>query len=102
MCIRRASLPCQHEMRLDVFLKLSRLEPRRTVAQQMCEGGAVKLNGARAKSSREVREGDVLSIRNRRRTITVRVLKIPTRPPSKSEAPSLYETLMQELLDDQI
>jgi ribosomal 50S subunit-recycling heat shock protein len=89
-------------MRLDVFLKLSRLEPRRTIAQQMCEGGAVKLNGVRAKSSREVREGDLLSIRNRGRIITVRVLRIPLRPPRKSEAASLYETLMQERLDDQL
>jgi ribosomal 50S subunit-recycling heat shock protein len=77
-------------MRLDVFLKLSRLEPRRSVAQQLCESGAVTLNGTRAKSSREVRVGDLLAIRSRRQA-TVRVVRIPSRPPSKKEAPSLYE-----------
>ncbi len=83
-------------MRLDVFLKLSRLVPRRTQAQEMCEAGAVKLNGSRAKSSREVREGDVISIRGRERVSTVRVVKVPAKPPSKREAASLYEPISVE------
>jgi len=83
-------------MRLDVFLKQSRLEPRRSVAQRLCEGGAVKVNGMRAKSAREVREGDLLTVRLRTRICTVRVLKIPSKPPSKAEAPSLYETITIE------
>lgn len=80
-------------MRLDIFLKLSRLVPRRTLAQEMCEAGAVKVNGLRAKSAHEVRERDLLSIRQRGRMTTVRVLKVPSKPPSKREAPSLYETM---------
>jgi ribosomal 50S subunit-recycling heat shock protein len=83
-------------MRLDVFLKLSRLEPRRTVAQQLCEGGLVKLNGARAKSSREVKAGDLISIRNRSRMTTVRITQVPLKPPSKSDAKSLYEEVSVE------
>ena len=61
-----------------------------------CEAGAVKLNGSRAKSSREVREGDVLSIRGHERVTTVRVVKVPTKPPSKREAASLYELISVE------
>jgi len=79
-------------MRLDIFLKLSRLVPRRTLAQQMCEAGAIKLNGARAKSAREVRIGDLIAIRQRGRITTVRVLDIPLKPPSKAQASSIYET----------
>ena len=86
-------------MRLDVFLKQSRLVLRRTLAQEMCEAGAVKLNGARAKSSREVKVGDLLSIRQRGRITTVRVCEVPTRPPSKAQAASLYEAVSTESYD---
>jgi ribosomal 50S subunit-recycling heat shock protein len=81
------------EMRLDVYLKLSRLVPRRTLAQQMCEAGAVTVNGARAKSSRDVHAGDELALRQRGRVTTVRVLDVPEKPPSKAQAASLYETV---------
>ena len=83
-------------MRLDIFLKQSRLVPRRTLAQEMCEAGAVKVNGLRAKSAREVREGDLLSIRQRGRLTTARVIKVPLKPPSKQDAHSLYETISVE------
>lgn len=80
-------------MRLDIFLKQSRLVPRRTLAQQMCEAGAVTLNGAPAKSAREVRAGDTIALRQRGRITTARILDVPARPPSKAEASSLYEIL---------
>jgi len=83
-------------MRLDIFLKLSRLVPRRTLAQQMCEAGAVKLNGANAKSAREVRAGDEIVIRQRGRITTVRVVAVPAKPPPKAQAASLYETVSVE------
>ena len=86
-------------MRLDLFLKFSRLVPRRTLAQEMCEAGTVKINGQRAKSSRETREGDLLTIRSRGRLTTVRVLKVPEKPPSKAQAASLYETISVETYD---
>ncbi len=89
-------------MRLDIFLKLSRLIPRRTLAQQMCEAGAVKLNDAKAKSSREVRLGDTISAKQRGRVTTVRVLEIPLRPPSKAQAATLYELLSVENYEDEI
>jgi len=80
-------------MRLDLFLKLSRLVPRRTLAQQMCEAGAVRLNGTPAKSAREVRIGDEIAIRQRGRITTVRVVDVPLRPPPKAQAAALYETI---------
>lgn len=83
-------------MRLDLFLKQSRLVVRRTVAQEMCDAGAVTLNGTRAKSGRSVAVGDTLTIRQRGRRTTVRIAAIPLRPPSKSEAPELYEVLSVE------
>ncbi|HKS40379.1 MAG TPA: RNA-binding S4 domain-containing protein [Blastocatellia bacterium] len=86
-------------MRLDIFLKLSRLVPRRTLAQQMCEAGAVRLNGSPAKSAREVRAGDQIAIRQRGRITTVRVITVPAKPPSKAQAASLYETIGVETYD---
>jgi ribosomal 50S subunit-recycling heat shock protein len=81
-------------MRLDLFLKASRLCPRRSVAQELCEAGSVLLNGAGAKQSREVRAGDKLTLRRRDQWLTVRVLSVPTsRQTSRSEASTLYEIL---------
>lgn len=86
-------------MRLDVFLKISRLVPRRTVAQELCEAGAVRVNGAQAKSAREVRVGDEIAIRQRGRITTVRVTEVPLKAPSKAQAASLYETISVESYD---
>ncbi|MEA2172514.1 MAG: hypothetical protein QOD00_106 [Blastocatellia bacterium] len=81
-------------MRLDLFLKASRLCPRRSVAQELCEAGAVLVNGAPAKQAREVRVGDALRLRRRDQWLTVRVLSVPTsRQTSRSEAATLYEIL---------
>lgn len=78
-------------MRLDLFLKYSRLVPRRPVAQEMCDAGAVTLNGHQAKSGKSVSVGDSVSIKYRGRQTTVRVLIVPARPPSKADAAGLYE-----------
>ncbi|HEX8089649.1 MAG TPA: S4 domain-containing protein [Blastocatellia bacterium] len=86
-------------MRLDIFLKLSRLVPRRTLAQQMCEAGAVKLNGTAAKSAREVHAGDQIAIRQRGRITTVRVLDVPAKPPAKAQAALLFQTVSVESYD---
>ncbi len=60
-------------MRLDKYLKLSRLIKRRTVAQEMAEIGAVRLNERQCKSAAEVRVGDILEIAYPRRVLSVRV-----------------------------
>ena len=61
-------------MRLDKFLKLARLIKRRTVAQEMIELGAVRLNGRECKSSSEVREEDTIEIAYINRVLKVKVL----------------------------
>ncbi|MCR5336810.1 MAG: RNA-binding S4 domain-containing protein [Synergistes sp.] len=61
-------------MRLDKFLKLSRLVKRRTAAQEMAEIGAVRINGRVCKQSSEVRENDTIEIAYPRHILTVKVL----------------------------
>ena len=78
-----------------MFLKVSRLAPRRSAAQALCEAGAVMLNGLRAKSSREVRAGDEITIRFNERIITARVALVPSKPPPKAVASTLY-TILEE------
>jgi ribosomal 50S subunit-recycling heat shock protein len=80
-------------MRLDLFLKVSRLVPRRSLAQEMCQAGAVRVNGARAKSAREVRAGDLIAIRQRGRLTTARVIEVPVKQVSRAQASSLYEII---------
>ena len=81
-------------MRLDLFLRASRLVLRRTVAQELCEAGAVTVNGAAARASRAMREGDEVTIRRRGRALTVRVLSLPqAKQVSRHDAPSLYEVV---------
>jgi ribosomal 50S subunit-recycling heat shock protein len=81
-------------MRLDLFLKASRLVIRRTVAQAMCDAGAIWVNGAAAKSSRAVKTGDELKIARADRTLTVRILSVPaTKQMSKQSAGELYEVI---------
>jgi ribosomal 50S subunit-recycling heat shock protein len=81
-------------MRIDLFLKASRLCLRRSVAQELCDAGAVEVNGAPAKSSRAVREGDEITLSRRHRITRVRVLSLPaTKQVARHEASSLYEIL---------
>jgi ribosomal 50S subunit-recycling heat shock protein len=81
-------------VRLDLFLKSSRLILRRSLAQDFCDAGRVKLNGANAKSSKEVKVGDVIEIRKGDKRTTVKVLAVPTRKQvSKEEAGLLVEPI---------
>ena len=81
-------------MRLDLFLKASRLSSRRAVAQALCDVGAISVNGVRAKSARALRVGDEITLRRRNHLLTVRVLAVPTtRQTSRTEATGLFEVL---------
>lgn len=82
-------------MRLDKFLKVSRIIKRRTLAKEVCDQGRVFLNGQPAKASSPIRPGDVLSIRFGQKELTVRVLEIKENP-SKEEAGSLYEIVEEK------
>jgi ribosomal 50S subunit-recycling heat shock protein len=89
-------------MRLDQYLRASRLVLRRTVAQELCEAGAVTVNGAAARSSRAVREGDEITVRRRTSALTVRVRTIPqAKQVSRADAPSLYEIVSDIELKDE-
>lgn len=89
-------------MRLDLFLKASRLVPRRTIAQALCDAGAVTIGGVPVRSSRAVRDGDEISIRRHTRTLTVRVLGVPTtKQVAKAEATSLYEVVREEIAEEE-
>lgn len=61
-------------MRIDKYLKFSRLIKRRTVAQEMSEIGAVRINKRQCKPSSEVREGDMVEVAYPRRILTVKVV----------------------------
>ncbi len=81
-------------MRLDLFLKASRLCSRRAVAQELCDAGAVSVNDAPAKSSRVVRINDEVMLRRRGQVLRFRVAMLPsTRQLARSEASQLYEIL---------
>lgn len=79
-------------MRLDKYLKVSRLIKRRTVANEACDAQRVWVNGKPARASYEVRMGDVIEIRFGQKTLKVEVLAV-SETAQKAEAPSLYREL---------
>ena len=81
-------------MRLDKFLKASRLIKRRTVAKEICDANRVRINGRSAKAGSEVQMGDVLEVRYGHQTMEVRVLKLMENP-RKEAAGELYEVISQ-------
>ena len=90
-------------MRLDLFLKASRVCSRRTVAQELCEAGRVSVNGTMAKSSHAVKVGDEITVTRRDKIIRVRVLSLPnTRQTSRKDATTLYELLSEEPVEDTV
>jgi ribosomal 50S subunit-recycling heat shock protein len=79
-------------MRLDQFLKSTRLVLRRSQAQNICEAGAVEVNGKTAKSAKAVQVGDVITVRTEKRMFSVKVLAIPnSKQTSRKEASTFYE-----------
>lgn len=88
-------------MRLDIFLKLSRLIPRRTLAQEFCDKGLISVNGTPAKAAKEVKPGDKIEIRRRNTITAVKVLSVPDRKQlSKTEAGEIFEIVSTETLAD--
>lgn len=79
-------------MRLDKFLKISRIIKRRTVANDACDGEHVSVNGKRAKASYDVKTGDIIEISFGQKTLKVRVLEIKEHT-LKGDASSLYEVI---------
>jgi ribosomal 50S subunit-recycling heat shock protein len=88
-------------MRLDLFLKASRLCSRRTIAQKICEAGRVAVNRSSAKSSHAVKSGDEIQITSHNKITKIRVLSVPdARQISRKDANTLYEVVSEEAIDD--
>ncbi|MBO5363906.1 MAG: RNA-binding S4 domain-containing protein [Clostridia bacterium] len=79
-------------MRLDKYLKVSRLIKRRTIANEACDGGRVSVNGKVARASYDVKEGDILTIDFGSRPVTVRVLEVKETA-YKDVAKTMYEAI---------
>ncbi|SHH51800.1 RNA-binding S4 domain-containing protein [Tepidibacter thalassicus] len=79
-------------MRLDKYLKVSRLIKRRTVAKEACDKGIISINGKVAKSSSQVNEGDVIEIKFGEKVNKYKVLEIKEHV-LKNEAKQMYEVL---------
>ncbi len=82
-------------MRLDKYLKVSRLIKRRTLANEVADAGRVLVNGKAAKASYAVKEGDVIEITFGNRPVKVRVLTV-AEPKGKEVARELFEVIEGE------
>lgn len=80
-------------MRLDKFLKVSRLIKRRAVANDACDNGHVQANGKTAKASYDVKIGDVIEIRFGQRTLKVEVTALNEHA-QKADAGTLYREVL--------
>ena len=80
-------------MRLDKYLKVSRLIKRRTVANEACDGERVSVNGRQVKASYQVKVGDVIEIAFGQRTLKVEVTEI-NETANKANAPAMYKELV--------
>lgn len=82
-------------MRLDKYLKVSRLIKRRSVANEACDAGRVLVNDRPQRASYEVRVGDKIAIRFGERTVAVEVLAI-SETAGKADAPAMYRQIAGE------
>lgn len=79
-------------MRLDKYLKVSRIIKRRTVANDACDADHVTVNGRGAKASYEVKEGDIIEVRFGERALKVKVTDVREHA-LKADAASMYEVI---------
>ncbi|WP_243388449.1 RNA-binding S4 domain-containing protein [Bacillus kexueae] len=82
-------------MRLDKFLKVSRLIKRRTLAKEVADQGRITINGVVAKASSNVKVGDELSIQFGQKILTVKIESLQESA-KKEEAASLYKVVKEE------
>ena len=80
-------------MRLDKFLKVSRLIKRRTVANKVSDQGRIYVNGVIAKPAKQLKEGDIITIVQADSEIMVKIVRVPLNNVSVQEAPTLYELI---------
>ncbi|HEY5576046.1 MAG TPA: RNA-binding S4 domain-containing protein [Clostridiaceae bacterium] len=82
-------------MRLDKYLKVSRIIKRRTVAKEACESGRVSINGKVAKPGTDLKEGDIIEIRFASKKLAAKILNISEHV-RKENAQTMYEILSGE------
>ncbi len=82
-------------MRLDKFLKISRLVKRRPVANELCDAGNVKIDQRTAKASAEVSVGQTLTLQFGNRTVVVEILDVPEKAVPAQSASKLYRILSE-------
>ncbi len=82
-------------MRLDKYLKVSRIIKRRTVAKEICESGRVSINLKVAKASTDIKEGDIIEIRFANNSLKAEVLKLSEHV-KKEDARLMYEIIEGE------
>ncbi|WP_027632565.1 RNA-binding S4 domain-containing protein [Clostridium hydrogeniformans] len=82
-------------MRLDKYLKVSRIIKRRTVAKEACESGRVSINGKVAKAGTDVKEGDTIEIAFASKYLKAKIINIAEHV-RKEDANSMYEILQGE------
>lgn len=86
-------------MRLDKFLKVSRLIKRRTLAKEVSDQGRITINGVVGKASSTVKVGDELSIRFGQKRVTVKIERLQETT-KKEEAASMYSVVKEEKVGD--
>lgn len=100
LCIHRIGcigycLLSGYTMRLDKFLKVSRLIKRRSVAKEASDGAKVKVNGKTAKPACDVKEGDIIEITFGNRTVGVEVVSVAEHA-LKADASSMYRVIEEK------
>lgn len=85
-------------MRLDKYLKVSRIIKRRTLAKDICDQGRVSINGQAAKAASTVKVGDTLTIRFGTKELSARILELKENP-RKEEADGLYEIIGEKRIE---
>ena len=90
-------------MRLDLFLKASRLVTRRSVAKELCHAGRIRVNDLIARASKEIKIGDVVELRRGTRVTKVRIADIPaSKQVRRDEAASLFEIVEDSRVNDDL
>lgn len=86
-------------MRLDLFLKKTRLLKQRTLAKELCDAGLVLVNGRPAKPSQNVRARDLIRVQATHRVVEVRVLQLPRGNVARRDIPQLIHVLRDDPVD---
>lgn len=86
-------------MRLDKFLKVSRLIKRRTLAKEVADQGRISINGQQAKASSNVKVGDEVTIRFGQKLVTVKIEKLLDTT-KKDEAAGMYTVVSEERVEE--